>query len=126
MEHLGDFEFVNAIACSLEAAQGYFDGHIEHIDEFPDQGGSMDSLPDDEVEPMSLEDKLDLLEGLERLPPQYLRGLCRIVNEIQDANGQQDINRLFAQKLRKIDSYIRRNTHIVFLAGQPGQEQEQY
>lgn len=126
MEHFGDFELVNAITCSLEAAQGYFDEHMEHIDEFPDQAGSMDSIPDDEVEPMSLEDKLNLLEGLERLPAQYLRGLCRIVNEIQEENGQQDINRLFALKLKRIGSYIRRNTHIVFLAGQPGQEQELY
>lgn len=123
MEQLRDHEFVNALAHTLEGAQEYFTENVEQVDELPEQGGSLGYIPEDpyEAEPLSPEEKTNLLQGLESLPPQYYRGLCRIVN--QEENNEREPNERSTIKLRQIDHYVRRRAHIAVPAGQPGQEQ---
>jgi len=126
MEHFGDFEFFTALACSLEAGQGYANEFVEQFDDFPDQEGTNSFYGDDEedVEPMTLEEKEDLLRGIERLPPQYLRGLCKVINDLIQENVEHiNLGRLPAAMLRNLNRYVRKQTNIVFQAEQPGQEQ---
>jgi len=128
MENLGDAEFFTILATSLEATRQASSDFDEDIDEFPEQNGSIDHIPDGPFnieEPLSPEEKEELIGGIQRLPRQYLRGMLNIINPFSQQPSNDDSEEPSPTlALRQLDSYVKRKTHMVFLIeDQPGQEQ---
>lgn len=125
MQNFEDFELFGDLACSLQNSLRLTHQFQEHIDEFPEQEGSSGFLAEDPLQavPMSVEEKIDLIQGVQGLQPQFLKGVCRMISEALQANADNlHLENISTVMLRKIDNYVKRKSHIVLLAAQPGQE----
>ena len=125
MEQFEDFEFFNAIATSLEAAKEQLDENSEQFDDFPDQENSSDLFEEDRLddeEPLTVEEKEDILHGIQRLPPQYLKGMWNVVTGLIHNNDREEEEQSPTLMLRQLNSYIKRKTNVIFQEEQPGQE----
>ena len=126
MEHFEDQEFFNAIASSLETAQQDFDEFAEHFDDAPEQEDLGDFLMNHNLgdeEPLTPEEKEDILHGIRRLPPQYLKGMWNVVTGLRQTTTEEE-EQSPTLMLRQLDSYLKRRTNIVFQEEQPGQQDD--
>ena len=126
MENFTDVEFFSTLAYSLQVSRESSDESTETVDDFPEQEGSSGFLAEFAMlhEPLTLEEKEDLIEGVQNLPMQYHRGMWNIIGGyVQEEADGLNLEQAPPVKLRELDNYIKRMSNMVCQAGQPDQEQ---